>query len=369
MRKNLSGSMIEEVVATASSALLARNALAIEILLGSSDGGLVFEPNNFSIASETKAQLYNASCPAYHPHSLAITANGGAIAAFAASGLPSSVVVIVLHCSINILTPPPPPQTAELLLRLLPLDYPHSFTEKSAISSCFASDLGFPLPSLLQSESMAIVEVFLGAFVTVLLEKMASGEWLKFLRHEGILTQLSNWINTLSQIQALLTDAEDKQLTDRAVNQWLDDLQDLAYDLDDLVDEFSTEALRRKLMSEQPQASSSKVWNSIPTCCTNFKPTSVMFNFEMRSKIKEINTKLSNIFEQCSKLNLVKIIGTTPTPTTKTWQRPESTSLIDEPRVYGREHDQSKIIELLNVEDAMLELPGSIEVKIMDNCL
>ncbi|XP_028078188.1 putative disease resistance RPP13-like protein 1 [Camellia sinensis] len=194
---------------------------------------------------------------------------------------------------------------------------------------------------------MAIVEVFLGAFITVLLEKMASGEWLKFLRHEGILTQLSNWISTLSQIQALLTDAEDKQLTDRAVNQWLDDLQDLAYDLDDLVDEFSTEALRRKLMSEQPQASSSKVWNSIPTCCTNFKPTSVMFNFEMRSKIKEINTKLSNIFEQCSKLNLVKIIGTTPTPTTKTWQRPESTSLIDEPRVYGREHDQSKIIELL----------------------
>ncbi|KAL7203581.1 hypothetical protein ACSBR2_016784 [Camellia fascicularis] len=194
---------------------------------------------------------------------------------------------------------------------------------------------------------MAIVEVFLGAFLTVLLDKMASGEWLEFLHHEGIHTQLSNWTNTLSQIQALLTDAEEKQLTDRAVNLWLDDLQDLAYDLDDLVDEFSTEALRRKLMSEPNQASSSKVWNFIPTCCTNFKPTSGMFNFEMRSKIKEINTRLSNIFEQCSKLNLVKIIGTTPTTTTKTWQRPESTSLIDEPRVYGREHDQSKIIELL----------------------
>ncbi|CAL5382851.1 unnamed protein product [Camellia sinensis] len=220
-----------------------------------------------------------------------------------------------------------------------------AFTEKSAIS-CFASDLGFPFPFLLQLESMAIIEVFLGAFMTVLLDKMASGEWLKFLRHEGIHTQLRNWTNTLFQIQALLTDAEDKQLTDGAVNQWLDDLQDLAYDLDDLVDDFSTEALRQKLMSEPPLASSSKVWNFIPTCCTNFKPTSVMFNFEMRSKIEEINTRLRNSFEHCSKLNLVKIVGTTPTPT-KTWQKPESTSLIDEPRVYGREHDQSKIIELL----------------------
>ncbi|KAL7198543.1 hypothetical protein ACSBR2_020936 [Camellia fascicularis] len=193
---------------------------------------------------------------------------------------------------------------------------------------------------------MAIVEVFLGAFLKVLLGKMASGEWLEFLRHEGIHTQLSDWTNTLSQIQALLTDAEDKQLTDRVVNQWLDDLQDLAYDLDDLVDDFSTEALRQKLMSEPPLASSSKVWNIIPTCCTNFKPTSVMFNFKMRSKIEEIKTRLRNSFEQCSKLNLVKIVGTTPTPT-KTWQKPESTSLIDEPRIYGREHDQSKIIELL----------------------
>ncbi|XP_028065212.1 putative disease resistance RPP13-like protein 1 [Camellia sinensis] len=194
---------------------------------------------------------------------------------------------------------------------------------------------------------MAIVEVFLGAFLTLLLDKMASGEWLEFLRHEGIHTQLSNWTNTLSQIQALLTDAEDKQLTNRAVNLWLDDLQDLAYDLDDLVDDFSSEALRRKLMSEQPQASSSKVWTFIPTCCSNLRPSSVMFNFEMRSKIEEINTRLRNSFEQGSKLYLVKIIGTTPTPMTKTWQRPESTSLIDEPHIYGREHDQSKIIELL----------------------
>ncbi|XP_028095778.1 putative disease resistance RPP13-like protein 1 isoform X1 [Camellia sinensis] len=190
---------------------------------------------------------------------------------------------------------------------------------------------------------MPIAEIFLSAFVKLLFEKMSSFASSKLPTFEGIDTQLTNWTNMLSQIEALLVDAEEKQLTDRAVNLWLDNLQDLAYDLDDVVDEFATEALRQSLKAKPPQASSSKVWNLIP----NFKPRDVMFNFKMKSQIQEINTRLHNSFEQCSKLNLVKIVGTTPTPPTKTWQRPDSTSLFDEPRIYGREHDQRKIIELL----------------------
>ncbi|XP_028094754.1 putative disease resistance protein RGA1 isoform X2 [Camellia sinensis] len=110
---------------------------------------------------------------------------------------------------------------------------------------------------------MAIVEVFLGAFLKVLLGKMASGEWLEFLCHEGIHTQLSNWTNPL---QALLTDVEDKQLTDRVVNQWLDDLQDLAYDLDDLVDDFSTEALRHLASSSKGTSTNGRVLISFQLC-------------------------------------------------------------------------------------------------------
>jgi hypothetical protein len=40
----------------------------------------------------------------------------------------------------------------------------------------------------------------------------------------------------------MLGDAEEKQYTDRAVKEWLDDLRDLAYDVDDIVDELTTEA-------------------------------------------------------------------------------------------------------------------------------
>lgn len=47
------------VAATAASALLASNALAIEILLGGSDGSLAFVPNDFSISAGDKIVFKN----------------------------------------------------------------------------------------------------------------------------------------------------------------------------------------------------------------------------------------------------------------------------------------------------------------------
>lgn len=44
----------------------------------------------------------------------------------------------------------------------------------------------------------------------------------------------------------MLSDAEEKQLTDKTVKMWLGDLQDLAYDVEDILDDFATEALARK---------------------------------------------------------------------------------------------------------------------------
>ncbi|KAF2305456.1 hypothetical protein GH714_005490 [Hevea brasiliensis] len=48
----------------------------------------------------------------------------------------------------------------------------------------------------------------------------------------------------LLAIQAVLEDAEEKQLTDKAVKLWLDNLRDLAYDVEDMLDEFAVEAMR-----------------------------------------------------------------------------------------------------------------------------
>ncbi|XP_058785490.1 plastocyanin, chloroplastic [Vicia villosa] len=52
------------LVATAASAVLASNALAVEVLLGASDGGLAFVPNSFEVAAgDTIVFKNNAGFP------------------------------------------------------------------------------------------------------------------------------------------------------------------------------------------------------------------------------------------------------------------------------------------------------------------
>ncbi|XP_027113869.1 putative disease resistance RPP13-like protein 1 [Coffea arabica] len=189
---------------------------------------------------------------------------------------------------------------------------------------------------------MALIEVFLGAIIKVIFDKLASVDLKKFARSEGLDTQLKRWSQVLSLIQAVLDDAEDKQNMRIAVKQWLDDLQDLAYDMDNVIDEFSTEACRRKLM--EAQGSTSKVRKvKIPSCCTNFSVKDYKFNRKMAPKVDEITRRLESMKEQIKILHLAETVAKRPN---KTRDRLPSTSLV-ESYVYGRENDKEELLKLL----------------------
>ena len=86
------------------------------------------------------------------------------------------------------------------------------------------------------------------------------------------------------KIHAVLEDAEERQMTSRLVKIWLDELEeDLVYDVDDMLDEFATEALRRKL--HEKERSTSKIRKFIPASCVGFNPSSIKFDVSVRSKI------------------------------------------------------------------------------------
>ncbi|CAL5368827.1 unnamed protein product [Camellia sinensis] len=102
---------------------------------------------------------------------------------------------------------------------------------------------------------MAMGELLVAASIKFLFEKLAtlaSSELSNFARGFGgerrIRTLLTKWSKTLEEIEAVLVDADEKRVTERGIKIWLEDLQDLAYDVDDILDEFSTEALRPKSM-------------------------------------------------------------------------------------------------------------------------
>ncbi|KAJ9550089.1 hypothetical protein OSB04_022632 [Centaurea solstitialis] len=196
-----------------------------------------------------------------------------------------------------------------------------------------------------------MAEIFVAAFVNVLFEKLASADFMKLARSEGIESQLNKWKKTLSQIQAVLADAEQKQIKERHVELWLQDLQDLAYDIDDVLDDLATEAMRREFNQEAYASSStSKVLKFIPTCCVNSTPRNIMYGRKMSSKLDEITAKLHNLVEQKNSLGLQ--VNVNVERSNRIYKRLEETSLVDESKVMGREGDKEALLEKLLGKEA-----------------
>ncbi|XP_057511359.1 putative disease resistance RPP13-like protein 1 [Actinidia eriantha] len=196
---------------------------------------------------------------------------------------------------------------------------------------------------------VAVGEIFLGAFLQVLFDKLASSEMLNFFRRESIRTQVMNWRRTLLKIRALLDDAEEKQITNKLVNLWLEELQDLAYDLDDLLDEFSTEALRYELIKKS-QSSTNKIRALFPTFLRP-NPGDAIFDSK-KSKVNEITTKLQVMSKQISTLGL-HVVNISRTPI-QDRERSPTTSATYEPCIYGRDKSKREIINLLRIEESDL---------------
>ncbi|WRX12499.1 NB-ARC - like 10 [Theobroma cacao] len=189
-----------------------------------------------------------------------------------------------------------------------------------------------------------IGEAALAAFFEVLFSKLASAEFLNAVTEKQVGQELKKWKKILPGIQAVLDDAEEKHMKDGHVKRWLAELQDLAYDADDVLDEFATEALRRKLTREH-QDSSSKLQKLLPTCIPRFSLChNSSSNNEIMYKIKEITTRFEDLAERKSALALSENGGGRPKRVT---ERPPTTSLVTETQVYGRANDKEAIFELI----------------------
>ncbi|XP_059638527.1 putative disease resistance RPP13-like protein 1 [Cornus florida] len=203
---------------------------------------------------------------------------------------------------------------------------------------------------------MEVVGVFLGPIFEVLLDKLASGAVSDYARRERIHHQLKKLEKMLPDIRAVLADAEQKKKAD-GVKSWMDDLTDLTLDLDDLLDELDTNASRLELeqiMRPESEASSSstskKVRKLIPTCFTCFTPPSApKLRRNMMSKVEEITTRFEDIEDRKNLLNLIMNVG--ENRPVRGGERPETTSLVVNTHVYGRENEKEAILELLLEED------------------
>ncbi|KAJ9153501.1 hypothetical protein P3X46_026930 [Hevea brasiliensis] len=172
---------------------------------------------------------------------------------------------------------------------------------------------------------------FLSAFLQVLFDRLASQEIVDYFRGRKVNDiQLQKLKITLLSVDAVLNDAEAKQITYPAVKQWLDELKDAAYDAEDLLDEIATEALQQKLEAES-RSGTRQVRRS-----TFLSP----FEKGLSSNIEQILARLEFIAKQKDVLSLKEVQG-------KPLQTLPTSSLVEETGVYGRERDKEALIRLM----------------------
>ncbi|KAJ1426958.1 Virus X resistance protein-like, coiled-coil domain [Sesbania bispinosa] len=186
-----------------------------------------------------------------------------------------------------------------------------------------------------------VAEALLSASVELLLDNIVSGEFVNFFRRKKLdVSLLDKLQTTLLTLQAVLNDAEEKQITNPAVKEWLDKLRDVVFEADDLFDEINTEVLRCKMEAKyQGQTVSAKVWNLLSSC--------------FKQPYRMINSKMQTLFEKLEHFSQKgHLLGLKEGVSSSVWHGTPTSSVVDESAICGRDSDKMELKMILLSDDA-----------------
>ncbi|RHN51559.1 putative P-loop containing nucleoside triphosphate hydrolase [Medicago truncatula] len=143
----------------------------------------------------------------------------------------------------------------------------------------------------------------------------------------GELTQ--KLCGNLTAIRAVLQDAEEKQITSRVVKDWLQKLTDVAYVLDDILDDCTIKS----------KAHGDNKW------ITRFHPKMILARRDIGKRMKEVAKKIDVIAEERIKFGLQAVVMEDRQRGDDKWR--QTFSVVTEPKVYGRDRDREQVVEFL----------------------
>ncbi|XP_008232251.1 PREDICTED: putative disease resistance protein RGA4 [Prunus mume] len=113
----------------------------------------------------------------------------------------------------------------------------------------------------------------------------------------GFKGELTSLRGSLSKLQAMLRDVQSPQVRGERVEMWVKDLEDIAHEADDVLDEYEYELLRRKV----------EIQNQIKKKVLNFfsRHNPIAFRLEMAHKIQNINASLAKLNNEAASIGLV----------------------------------------------------------------
>ncbi|KAG5225039.1 disease resistance protein [Salix suchowensis] len=143
-------------------------------------------------------------------------------------------------------------------------------------------------------------------------------------------------------IKAVLADAEQRQLTEESIKHWMDQLKDVSYDMDDVLEEWSTAIAKSqmKVNDEHPRKTIKKVCSFRIFSCFCFRE--VGLRFHVARKIQTLNDRIDGIVSEKNTFNFTLSEGGPNLP-----ERKITASVIDATEIKGREKDRGTIVKML----------------------
>ncbi|XVF41001.1 hypothetical protein PTKIN_Ptkin01aG0245500 [Pterospermum kingtungense] len=179
-----------------------------------------------------------------------------------------------------------------------------------------------------------------------LFTKLDSSHLLNSGKQDPVCAELKNWRSLLLKIRAVIEDAETKQITDPLVKIWLAEVRDLAFDMEDILEEFPSQVPCGNSNVINAEAGKNKAPKVFLSCFIGLGRADLIMDPGMSSKIKDVTDRLRGISAEINGLglNLTKIAGNR---SYKLVERAPSTSLVEPGHIYGRENEKEEIVECL----------------------
>ncbi|KAH9688990.1 hypothetical protein KPL70_015297 [Citrus sinensis] len=175
----------------------------------------------------------------------------------------------------------------------------------------------------------------------------------------GVGKEVKKLTSNLRVIEAVLHDAEKRQVKEERVRLWLDQLRDACYDMEDVLGEWNTARFKLQIDGEDDHENDAlvpkkKVCSFFPTAsCFACKP--LVLRRDIALKIKEINETLDDIAKQKDMFGFVVNVTNE-----RADQRVPSISSIDESEIFGREKEKNELVDRLLCEGSKEQKGPSI---------
>ncbi|XP_049379740.1 putative disease resistance RPP13-like protein 1 [Solanum stenotomum] len=192
---------------------------------------------------------------------------------------------------------------------------------------------------------LAIGDAFLSSAFDVLIDRLApQGDLLKMFRTRKNDVELLKKLKlTLLGLQAVLSDAENKQASNQFVREWLNELRVAVDSAENLIEQVNYEALKLKVEGKH-QNLAEKILKRCRFCNLCLSDDSFL---NINDKLEKTIETLQNLQNKISDLGLQNYFGLTKQET-----RTPSTCLVDESDIFGRHKEIKDLIDLLLSEDA-----------------